>query len=93
MEINRLKAVSVIRATRGHIFSAVFVKRDGSIRKMTCRLGVKKFLKGGENKVATADSPFLIVFDMQKKEYRHLNLATLMELKASKTDFTISDRT
>ena len=30
------------------IFSVEFTKKDGTLRKMVCRLGVKKHLKGGE---------------------------------------------
>lgn len=63
------------------IFSVVFSKRDGSIREMVCRLGVKKHLKGGELKYSPEDFNYLTVFDMQKQQYRTININTLKQIK------------
>ena len=60
------------------IFSAVFVKKNGEKRKMLCRLGVKRYLKGG---VKTYDKvELLTVFDLIKREYRTINIGTLEKL-------------
>ena len=60
------------------IFSAVFVKKNGDKRKMLCRLGVKRYLKGG---VKTCDKvELLTVFDLVKREYRTININTLEKL-------------
>ena len=66
---------------RGQIFSAQFVKKNGEIRDMVCRLGVKKYLKGGELKYDAKARNLLPVFDMQKEAYRMININTLTQLK------------
>jgi len=63
------------------IFSAEFSKTDGTTRKVVARLGVKSHLRGGENKVVRDDRSYMTVFDMQKQEYRTLNLRTIKEIK------------
>ena len=63
------------------IFSVVFQKKDGSIREMVCRLGVTKHLKGGELSYNPEDFNYLTVFDMQKQEYRTINVNTLRQIK------------
>lgn len=71
---------SRILATNGRFFSVSFVKKDGSLRKMVARIGVKKYLRGGENKLA--NHPNLVtVWDSQKRDYRSINLDTLQEFK------------
>lgn len=71
------------------IFSVVFTKKDGSEREMVCRLGVTKHLKGGSIGYNTEDYNYLIVFDMQKNEYRTLNVNTLRKLKFEGTTYDL----
>lgn len=61
-------------------FSAVFVKRNGEVRTMLCRLGVKKHLKGGTKKYDY--DHLMTVYDVRNKGYRTINLDTLMQVKA-----------
>ena len=63
------------------IFSVIFQKKDGTIREMVCRLGVTKHLKGRELKYSPEDFNYLTVFDMQKQEYRTINVSTLRQIK------------
>lgn len=63
------------------IFSVVFTKKDGSLREMVCRLGVTKHLKGGVKKYDSDALNYLTVFDMQKQEYRTINVNTLKQIK------------
>jgi len=44
--VTREKIVASIKATNGAIFGVEFIKKDGSLRKMTCRTGVKSHLRG-----------------------------------------------
>jgi hypothetical protein len=62
------------------IFSVEFTKKDGSLRKMVCRLGVKKYLKGGELKYNPEELNYLTVFDLQSEEYRTINVNTLKSI-------------
>ncbi len=73
----------VALANKGQIFSAQFIKKNGEIRDMVCRLGVVKHLKGGELKYDAKARNLLPVFDMQKKAYRMINISTLRQLKIS----------
>ena len=66
----------------GKIFSVTFTKKDGTIREMTARLGVKKHLKGGELGFCPVEKGLLPVFDMQKQAYRMINLKTISQIKA-----------
>jgi len=58
------------------VFTAVFIKKDGSERVMNCRLGVEKYLRGGNPATWAREKGYIIVFDMQINEYRTLNPAT-----------------
>lgn len=70
----------LIQKANGKFFSVTFEKKDGTLRKMVCRTGVKKHLKGGELKHNPAELGHLVVFDVQKKEYRTINLNTVKEI-------------
>jgi len=63
--------------TRGQIFNASFTKKDGSTRVMNCRLGVKKYLRGGILNYDPNEFNLICVFDMVKKGYRMINVNTL----------------
>jgi hypothetical protein len=71
----------LISKTNGRFFSVVFEKKDGTLRKMVCRTGVKKHLKGGTLKHNPAEFGHCIVWDVQKKAYRTINMNTVLELK------------
>lgn len=75
---------TVIKDLAGNsIFSVDFTKKDGSARTMTCRLGVKSHLRGGELPFCPVEKGVLPVFDMQKGEYRMINLSTVTEIRAN----------
>lgn len=73
-------ATKLMKFTNGRIFSVSFVKKDGSTREMTCRLGVKKHLKGGELSYDPSEYDLKTVFDLQKNQYRMINLDTLLSI-------------
>jgi len=57
----------------GKIFSVEFIKRTtGDLRRMTCRLGVTKHLKGGERAYSATEKQLLTVFDMEANSYRSI---------------------
>ncbi len=74
---------------RKHIVSAVFKKKDQSTRKMAFRLGVKKNLRGGTNKVEALERSYMTVFDMNKNDYRTLNLATVEKIKTDGVTYVV----
>ena len=70
-----------ILATNGKFFSVSFIKKDGTTRKMTARLGVKKNLKGVGLKFDPSEKNLIVVFDVHKKAYRMINLLTILTFK------------
>ncbi len=70
-----------ILATNGKFFSVSFIKKDGTTRKMTARLGVKKDIKGVGLKFNPSEKNLIVVFDIHKKAYRMINLSTIFKFK------------
>jgi len=66
---------------KGNFFRACFVKKDGTIREMTARFGVKKHLKGGELKYNPEALNYIVVFDVEKEAYRTINMDKLIFLR------------
>jgi hypothetical protein len=69
--------------TKGKIFSLEFTKRDGTTRKMTCRLGVKKGLNGKGKRYNDQDKGIITVFDMSKRQYRSIRLDSINKFNGS----------
>lgn len=59
---------SLILESHGRFLTVRFVKKDGTIRTMLCRTGVKKYLKGGHSTLNPDE--YLTVFDVNIKDYR-----------------------
>ena len=87
--ITRDEAKKLIHETGGRVFSAIFVKKDGTDRKMNCRLGVRKGVKGVGRKFNPADYDLIGVFDMQKDAHRMINIKTLRAIQINKQVYTI----
>jgi hypothetical protein len=65
----------------GQIFAVEFIKRaDGKLRRMVCRLGVKKHLKGGDSAYDAKSHNLLTVFDMEKGGYRSIPVDAVQSL-------------
>jgi len=74
----------------GQVFGVKFIKKDGTLRRMACRLGVKKGVTGAGKRWDRADYPNLLtVWDMNKKDFRNVNLDTVKEVKAKKQIFYV----
>lgn len=92
MRIERTKnAMAVINSTRGGFFGVTFIKKDGSIRNMTCRKGVYKVqeLKGKPSTVDRPDTPYVTVWDVVKRAYRVINLTTLQTIRFNGTEYEV----
>ena len=74
----------------GQIFSVDFIKKDGSVRTMNCRLGVKSKLKGGRTKYDAEARNLLTVFDMQKGAYRTINADTVFAVRCHGLSMVVS---
>lgn len=74
------------QAVGGKFFKAVFLKKDGTLREMTCRFGVKKHLKGGEKPYNAEEKGLWTVFDVEKKDYRSIDTTRIIALKCGKLE-------
>ena len=88
-KISRKDILHLLEQNKGNVFSVVFLKKDGSIRHMTCRFGVKKHLKGGELKFNPIEKSLLVVFDMQKEAYRMINLETISNINMKGVEYNV----
>jgi hypothetical protein len=90
--INREKAKELINQSNGRIFSAVFIKKDGTHRLMNARLKVTKHLKKDAKPRPYEPSKYnlICVFDMLNKGYRMINTNTLQTLIIDKRMYNIN---
>ena len=77
-----MNAEQIRKLVGNSFFSAVFTKKNGELRKMNCRLGVKKGVKGVGKNYNDVDYNLLTVYDLKKKAFRAINLDTLEQIKA-----------
>jgi hypothetical protein len=79
-------AIAIIKSKK--FFSAEFIKKDGTIRYIYGRSGVKKYLK--PNALPQAYKPsemgYLTVWDMGKKDYRLINAQTITKINGIEVD-------
>jgi len=88
--ISKREAINLIQKTSGYIFKAVFRKRsNGVLRRMICRLGVRKYITGKGMNYNPKDYKLLTVFDMIKQKYRMISLDSLMLLIINKQKYLI----
>jgi len=88
--ITRDRAKIKIHDTNGKIFRAKFTKKDGTLREMVCRLGVKKYVKGVGRNFNPSDYELVGVFDMQKDAHRMINIKTLEALTINGTTYEVA---
>ena len=71
----------------GRFFSVTFRKKDGTIRKMLARRGVKRNLQGNP-RYNPDDYNLLVVWSVNDEAYRSINLNTILEVKANGLTFS-----
>ena len=72
----------------GKFFTVTFTKKDGSVRKFTCRTGVKKHLRGGTRK--NTNPYHLIVWSVADKGYRTVDINAITKLTFNGETYTRS---
>ncbi len=90
-QLHRVNLRSTIEAQGSAMISIDFEKLNGMARTLTGRRGVTAYLKGGENKVVRDSRSYITLFDMQVKEYRAVNLATVTELRCAGKIYRVID--
>ena len=74
-----LSLVDRILNSNGKIMTVKFIKKDGSLRIMNCRLGVTKHLKGGTSTLNP--DKFITVYDLKSEGYRAIDKETILDVK------------
>lgn len=74
-----LSLVDRILNSNGKIMTVKFIKKDGSLRVMNCRLGVTKHLKGGTSTLNP--DRFITVYDLKSEGYRAIDKDTILDVK------------
>lgn len=73
-----MQLFNAIYDSNGRFLTVEFMKKDGSLRKINGRLGVKKYLRGGK---ATIDNnKFIIFYDLKNKGYRAINKESILSV-------------
>lgn len=91
MKITRNKAKILLQEKiKGQIFAVHFIKKNGKLRKMNCRKGVRIGLKGVGLKFDPEEKGLMVVYDLKKNAYRMINLNTIRQINFQKTKFTVS---
>lgn len=89
MKIQRVTVEEFRTFVGGRIFGATFVKANGEIRAINARLGVGKYVKGTLPEITAKRNATLKernkigCFEVPLRQYRTLNLETLIELRAN----------
>lgn len=75
------KAIKLIMATKGTVFSTTFIKRtDGSVRTLVGRLDVTKGVTGKGMSYDPFDKGLIPVYDFQKNQFRMINCDTIINI-------------
>lgn len=74
-----LNFVDRILNSNGKIMTVKFIKKDGSLRVMNCRLGVTKHLKGGSSTLNP--DKFITVYDLKSEGYRAIDKESILDVK------------
>ena len=79
-KLNKKSAIQIIKSRK--FFSAEFIKKDGSVRYIYGRSGVKKYLNPNPKPQPYSPSElgYISVYDMHKKSYRLINAQTLIKV-------------
>lgn len=81
MKISKVKAIDLIRGSKGKVFGVTFIKRtNGEERTMNARLGVKKGVTGEGLKFDPKQYALIPVYEMPKAQFRMVNLEGLTSL-------------
>ena len=88
--INKEQAKELINQSKGRIFSATYIKKDMSKRIMNARLGKHYKSKTGKSAPYNPDKYNLKkVYDMKIKDFRIINLNTLITLSINNNKYII----
>lgn len=86
--VHSVNLKALIRSTNGKIFRVNFIKKDGTLRKMVCRIKVRKNVNGNGHKIGL-HSAVIRVFDMQKLAFRSIPLDRVLDLLIARKEYQL----
>lgn len=72
-------------------FSIEFIKKDGSLRKLTGRLGVQKHLRGGQDSTSHIDKYLNVFENSADTKFRKVNLETTKKIVVGKVEYVVGE--
>ena len=75
---------------RGRLFSITFRKKsDGTIRRITGRLGVNRHLKNGGEHTGLGRDGILTVYDVHGRSYKSIHFDTMLSVRAGGQSYVV----
>lgn len=81
IKMNINECLKIINNIGGKFFSLRFIKKDGSIREINCRLGVHTHVKGTGASYDPAKFGMITVYDVKHKGYRNVTINKIIGIK------------
>lgn len=83
--------LEIINDTKGKFFTVTFVKKCGTVRKMTARTGVRKGVNGNGLKFNPSERNLKTVWSCDAQSFRMVNLDSILKVRfKGKTYFNLS---
>jgi len=84
---NTIDPLNIIKATKGKFFAISYTNKKGETKNYTCRLGVKKHLRGGE-KYFVPDSVTVYSVTATNKGYKTFVREQINSIRVGTTVWT-----
>lgn len=81
----------ILKNSKGKIMTIVYKKKDGTTRIINTRTGVKVNIKGTGLKYDPEKYGYVILWDVQKRNYRTVNPSTATRLTSQGKTYTITE--
>lgn len=89
-QITRDQIDFIIQQAGNQFATVEFTKKDGTLRKMNFRRGVKKHLHGGKSTISHKDN-LVSVYDLKAQGYRVFNKDTTKRLVVNGEEYKVVD--
>lgn len=81
------EAINALTTAKGKFMTVNFLKKDGTSRRMRCRTGVKRYVKGVGSPLGTPSNrlqkyKLITVYDLDKAGYRSIPVDRVISVKA-----------
>jgi hypothetical protein len=89
--LNREQLKYILKNSKGKIMTIAYRKKDGTLRTINTRTGVKKDITGKGLTYNPDEYGYVILWDLNKKAYRTVNLDTVTTLKGGGEIYKIQE--